>query len=284
MWTDFTPLWKQQGLTPAQIKPFILTEYLAWDIARLGGTLKSYPGFKPLPVGAGLPWAAQMNADLVYYFVQTYADFIDAGPIAFTATVFGLAGPVCERAKFPILQYLFEAMPIAQQAMRANATINAPSVPGSDYRTSPWYHTTFATLYAALGGRPADAEAKLAVLEGDTAGPSLWQKLTSAVDNELEPDVLAWLALDKVRTDWTAIMAAGQQPLGQGYDAFMAAIQADFQKARDLVVHNPSGIQFNTSPPILHMIITGMYPCAPQVTVRTIATIMNYTEMETVPA
>ena len=32
------------------------------------------------------------------------------------------------------------------------------------------------------------------------------------------------------------------------------------------------------------MIITGMYSCAPQVTVRTIATIMNYADMETVPA
>jgi hypothetical protein len=280
--TSFTPLWKQQGLTPAQIKPFTLTEYIAWDAARLGGMLGSYPGFKPLPVGAGLPWGAQMNADLVNDFVQTYADFVDAGPIAFTATVFGLSGPVCERGKIPVLQYLFEAMPIAQQAMRADAAITAPSVPGSSYRDSPWYHARFAALFAALGGKPADAETALAVLEGAAPGPSLWQRLLSAANNEMGPDVLAWLALDLVRTDWDAIMAAGQQPLDQGYDAFMAAIQADFQKARDMVVHDPNGIQFNASPPILHMIITGMYACAPQVTLRTIATIMDYTELELV--
>ena len=98
------------------------------------------------------------------------------------------------------------------------------------------------------------------------------------------PDVMAWLSLDLVRTDWDAIMAAGQLPFDQGYDAFMAAIQSDFQKARDLLVRDPNGIQFNASPPIVHMIITGMYSCAPQVNVRTIATIMNYAEMETVPA
>ena len=79
--TSFTPLWKQQSLTPAQIKPFTLPEYIAWDAARLGGVLGSYPGFKPVPVGAGLPWGAQMNADLVNDFVQSYADFVDAGPM-----------------------------------------------------------------------------------------------------------------------------------------------------------------------------------------------------------
>ncbi len=284
METHFTPLWKQQGLTPAQIKPFTLPEYVAWDAARLGGVLKSYPGFQPLPVGVGLPWSAQMNADIVNIFVQTYADFIDAGPIAFTATVFGLAGPVCVRAKFPILQYLFEAMPIAQQAMRAYAAIDAPSVPGSDYRSSPWYHKAFAELFTALGGKPVDAEAALAVLDGAAPGPSLWQRLLSAANNEMGPDVMAWLALDLVRTDWAAIMSAGQQPLDQGYDAFMAAIQADFAKAQGMLVHDPNGIQFNTSPPILHMIATGMYSSAPQVTLRTIATIMNYTEIESVPA
>lgn len=276
--TNFTPLWKQQGLTPAQIKPFTLLEYLAWDAARLGGTLDIYPGFKPLPVGVGLPWSAQMNADMVNDFVQTYADFIDAGPIAFTATVFGLSGPVCERAKIPVLQYLFEAMPIAQQAMRANAAINAPSLPGSTYHDSAWYQAQFAELYAALGGKTA--EAALAVIEGSASGPSLWQRLLSAANSDMGPDVMAWLALDLVRTDWNAIMSAGQQPLDEGYDAFMAAIQTDFQKTRELVVRDPSGIQFNASPGILHMIITGMYSCAPQVKLRTIATIMNYTELE----
>ena len=282
--TTFTPLWKQQGLTAAQVRPFTMAEYIAWDAARLGGMLGSYPGFKPQPVGTGLPWGAQMNADLVNDFVQTYADFVDAGPIAFCATVFGLSGPVCDRAKIPVLQYLFEAMPIAQQAMRADATINAPSAPGSTYHNNPWYHAQFAALFVALGGKPAEADAALAALDGQGSGSSLWQKLTGAPNNEMGPDVLAWLALDLVRTDWTAIMAAGQVPFDQGYTAFMIAIQTEFQKARDMVVHDPNGIQFNTAPPILHMIITGMYACAPQVTIRTIATVMNYTEMETKPA
>ncbi|HEX4848993.1 MAG TPA: hypothetical protein VFV30_12685, partial [Novosphingobium sp.] len=141
-----------------------------------------------------------------------------------------------------------------------------------------------AALFTALGGKAEEADAALAQTSGQTPGPSIWQKLLGLVEHELGPDVLAWLALDLVRTDWAAIMAAGQVPLDQGYDAFMTAIQADFQKARDIVVHNPNGIQFNAAPPVLHMIITGMYACAPQVTVRTIATVMNYTEMESQPA
>lgn len=278
--THFIPLWKQQGLTREQIKPFTLLEYLAWDAARLGGVLDAYPGFKPLPVGTGLPWGAEMNADMVNDFVQSYADFIDAGPIVFTATVFGLSEPVCIRAKIPVLQYLFEALPIAQQAMRANAAINAPSLPGSTYHDSPWYHTQFEELYIALGGKPETAASALAVLDGRAKGPSVWQRLLNAAKNEIGPDVLAWLSLDLVRTDWDAIMSAGQQSLDAGYDAFMTAIQSDFQKAREVVVHDPSGIQFNASPGILHMIITGMYPCAPQIKLRTIATIMDYTELE----
>lgn len=278
--THFTPLWKQQGLTPAQIKPFTLPEYLAWDLARLGGVLGEYPGFKPLPFGVGLPWSVQMNADLVNDFVQTYADFIDAGPIAFVATTFGLSGPVCERAKIPLLQYLFEAMPIAQQAMRAAAAINAPSMPGSTYHNDPWYHAQFTALYTALGGKPANADQTRMALDGQAPGPSIWQMLMGVVQNEIEPEVLAWLALDLVRTDWAAIMSAGQVSLDQGYDAFMTAIQGEFQKARNMTVRNPNGIQFNAAPPILHMIITGMYSCAPQVKLRTIATVMNYTEIE----
>ncbi len=225
-----------------------------------------------------------MNADLVNDFVQTYADFVDAGAIAFVATTFGLSAPVCERAKIPILQYLFEAMPIAQQAMRADAAINAPTAPGSTYHNNPWYHARFAALFAALGGKPAAADTALAALDGEVPRPSIWQMLMSVAQNELEPDVLAWLALDLVRTDWAAIMSAGQVPFDQGYDAFMTAIQDEFQKSREMTVHNPNGIQFNAAPPILHMIITGMYACAPQVKLRTIATIMNYTEMESVPA
>ena len=95
--------------------------------------------------------------------------------------------------------------------------------------------------------------------------------------------MLTWAALELVRRDWNAIMNAGQLPLDTGYDNFMAAIQAEFQQARDLLVSDPSGIQFNAPPAIVHMIVTGMYRASPQVSVRTIATVMNYTEIEKNP-
>lgn len=275
--TRFVPLWKQQGLTRAQIRPFTIAEYSAWDAARLAGKLGSYGGFKPLPSGVGMPWGPQMTADLVNDFVQTYADFIDAGAIAFSATVFGLAAPVCTRAKIPLWQYLLEALPMVQQAMRAHASVFAPSIPGSICTDSAYYKGVFAALFTALGGKPG-AEAAL-----DAQSGGLWDKILSTIKGTVEPEVLTWAALELVRRDWNAIMNAGQLPLDTGYDNFMAAIQAEFQQARDLLVSDPSGIQFNAPPAIVHMIVTGMYRASPQVSVRTIATVMNYTEIEKNP-
>lgn len=281
--TNFEPLWKKQGLAPAQIKPFTLAEYTAWDNARMNGSLDSFTGFKPVAPDVGTPWAPQMAADIVYDFVQSYADFVDAGAIAMTATVLGFADPVSQRLGVSKLDYLIGVMPIAQQAMRADACIKAAVSPAPNYHDSAYYQATFVALYTAFGGQDSNADAAFARVTAASPTESLWNKIKGLITGDLMPEVLAWLALERVREDWNAIIAGGAVPLATAYVDFMNAVSAAFAKDRAKVVSSPAGIQFNTPPAIGHMIGTGMFPCNQLVSLAPVLTVMNYSELERKP-
>ena len=97
---------------------------------------------------------------------------------------------------------------------------------------------------------------------------------------DLVPEVLTWLSLMRVRDNWESIMAGGQVPMDTAYTQFMEAVQGEFQKARDMVVSDPEGVQFYTPPAIGHMMAIGMYPHNSLVSLKSVVTVMNYTELE----
>ncbi len=283
--TTFEPLWKKQGLTPAQIRPFAtVDDYAAWDNARMTGTLDRFTGFTPLAPDQGTPWAPQMTADAIYDFLQTYADFVDAGAITMSAALFGYADLVVARTRISKLEFLSGAVPIVQRAMEAHARAYAAAQPSPSYTDSAYYAATSAALYKALGGSN-DADDATAAPEHELQDEgSVWNSITALAAGELAPNVLVWISLARVRDNWGSIIASGQVPMATAYVDFMDAIQGDIEKARDMVVRDARGIEFNTPPAIGHMIGIGMFPCNALVSVKPVVTVMNYTELERKPA
>lgn len=278
--THFEPLWKQQGLTAQQIRPLTLKEYEAWDAALMKGQLEHFVGKKPLDPAIGTPWGPQMTADIIYDFVQMYADFVDAGAIMTAATVYGFATPVIERTGISKFEYLYGAIPIAQHAMEAHARMYAAKDSARSYKESIYYKQTFQSLYTALGGKDKGIDVNKDHSEHFGALGLELLGLIKGLEANLLPELLTWVSLIRVRHNWDNIMSGELIPLDEAYVKFMDSIQNNLIKAREMVVSNPKGIQFNTPPAIGHMIVTGMFPCNELVSLRPIVTVVNYTELE----
>ena len=121
--TDFVPLWKKEGLTPGQIKPFTLKEYYAYDNARRKRKLDTFTGFKPLAPNQGTGWSPQFTTDVIFNFVEAYADFIDAGAVVSCATVMAYMEQVVERMAISKAEYLMTAVPMLETIMQAHAMV-----------------------------------------------------------------------------------------------------------------------------------------------------------------
>ena len=279
--THFEPLWKKQGLTPAQIRPFTLDEYDAYDAARRAGTLEHFKGFKPVPTNQATAWAPQMSSDVILDFVQSYADFVDAGGVTAAVTTLGLTKVASERAKFPVLEAMMLAIPVAQHIMLADAKVHAASAPTDSYADSPYYKAVFAAISAAIGSA---SQADPAAVEASSAAQALtsgsWLDKLKKLAESWEPDVVAWFTLLLVRQQWSEIMAGGCLSVADAYVAMMDAIQGELEKARDAIVTNAEGIQYNAPPAIAHMVGIGMFPCGEHLDIRTSFTVMNHTELE----
>lgn len=284
--TDFEPLWKKHGLTSEQIKPLTKAEYDAYDAARRTGELPHFKGPQPLPPNVGTPWGPQMTADIIYDFVQAYADFIDAGAIATCATVYGFCGPAAERTDISQIEYLVGAIPVVQHAMEAHATIYAAAEKTKSWIDSPYYRETFTGLYKALGG----TDAKVDPLKDPTAASALVKlnllqvtglvAAAQSLASNWEPLLLTWFSMMRIRQNWSVIMKGGQIPIDDAYVNFMDAIQEELEKARDMLVSSPKGIQYNAPPAEAHMIGIGMFCANEYVKLQTIATVMDHSELE----
>ena len=60
----------------------------------------------------------------------------------------------------------------------------------------------------------------------------------------------------------------------------MEGIQADLEKARDLLVTQPDKIQFNTPPTTTHLLSNGMHKTNPFVTVKEVCTVVDFSEVQ----
>ncbi|RYY14487.1 MAG: hypothetical protein EOO04_30135, partial [Chitinophagaceae bacterium] len=145
--TNFEPLWRKEGLSTAQIKPFTVKEYYAYDTARREGTLDTFTGFRPRRPTQATGWAPQQAADVILNFIEAYAGFQYAGAIVCCSTIMGYMTEVTERMGISEDEYIQTALPILETIMMAHAMIYAAKGATSDYEKSTYYLQTFGALY-----------------------------------------------------------------------------------------------------------------------------------------
>ncbi len=280
--THFEPLWKKEGLTQAQIRPFTLPEYTAYDNARRNNSLSSFTGFRPLAPTKATGWGPQTSTDIVYNFVSAYADFFDAGAIVNSATILAFCGPVSERMGIPKAEYLFVALPIVEIIMQADAYEKAAIEPVGDYKQSAYYKETFEALYLAFGGQQSQLETAVnnwsvfTPFEGDLSKFVTFLSTQSTI----LPEFLAWWALWQVRLNWAEIIS--KKPLSsiEAYAWLNKNIKANFDASKNVLAPGANGIEYNTPPAIVHMIEIGLFAKNPFVELKTICTVMDHTELE----
>jgi hypothetical protein len=279
--TDFEPLWKKEGLTPEQIRPFTIEEYNAYDTARREGKLDSFKGFRPLKPTQATGWGPQFAADVIFDFVEAYADFIDAGAVVSCSVIMKYSEIVDDRMGISIVEYLMNAMPIIETFMQADAMIYAPSEPNPDYEKSPYYIKSFAALYVGFGGDQKDIPAILNEFKDlEKYEGKLKEFIAFLIENKMKPELLAWWALWKVRQNWSSLISKPNATPLEAYDWLKSTVYDKFEESRDIVAPTSTGIQFNTPPAIAHMIGIGMFAKNEHIQMKTICTVMDHSELE----
>jgi len=272
--TNFEPLWKKEGFAPNQISPFTYDEYYAYDEARRAGNLGTYTGKKALLPNQAMCWAPQTSAEIIYNFIETYAETLDAGAIMTSAIILGYMKEIDERMGINDLQYLLNAMPIIEKLMLSDAKTHAKNDPTN------YLANTYQGLYLAFGGKNEPATSlkdEVVKIKGFKLNEDSVEEFIQA--NPIPEALAAWSLIDVV-DQWETII--NEQPLSsqEAYEQMMASIQADIEKAREILVTEPNKIEFNTPPAITHLICNAMYHSHDLVTVREVCTIVDHTEIQ----
>ena len=261
--THFEPLWKQDGLTPAQIRPFTKAEYEGYEKARFDGSLANgtYTGFKPLAPGIGMAWMPESTADLVKNFVETYVSFNKAGGFASAGTIMSFVDTVRQRMGIEAKGFSEVATPIMQKLMVAEAVARGVSSPEA---LEGFAKEATGTLYVAFGGQAEDLG------PGGTLKPELM---------ELAQGCTATLGSS----------AGNIFQLAQGSDAarkatatgwLHEAIGSDVEKARNTAVADASKVEFYSPPAVLLRVINGMVQTDQHVHIRALGTAVSAGEVE----
>ena len=280
--TEFVPLWQKEGLSPEQIKPFTHKEYKAYDKARRKGELDTFTGFKPLSPTQATGWGPQFAADVIFEFVENYADFIDAGAIISCATIMGYCNQITIRMGISVNEYLLTAMPILEIIMQAHAMIYAPIPPtNSNYEKSNYYIQTFEGLFIGFGGKKENIPKALTNFPiFEKYEGKLKEFVCFIQKQEMSPEYLAWWALWKVRANWSSIISKPVSTPETAYEWLKTEASAKFEDARNILAPEKDAIQFNTPPAMVHMIGIGMFEKNPHIQLKTICTVMDHTELE----
>ena len=271
--TDFVPLWKMEGFTPSQISPFTRDEYFAYDKARRERSLNSFTGKKPLYPDQATGWAPQSSAEVIFVFMQVYADMLDAGSIITCASILAFMDQIDHRMGISKAQYLLHAMPIINYVMIADATVNAANDPDN------YLKNTFTGLCLAFGGTPADALDFESEIKKVSVAKSL-QDFEQLISTNPVAKVLAAWALMGVVSQWSSIVKAGSVAPVDAYVKMMESIHTDLEKVRDMVVTQPDRIQFNTPPTTTHLLSNGMHKTNPFITVKEVCTVVDFNDVQ----
>jgi hypothetical protein len=277
--TDFTPLWKQEGLTPEDITPFTIDQYNAYDAFRREGT--PYNGPSPVAPPKAVVCDAQSTADIVYEFVMIYADPYDAGPLTTIGVLFGFMQPVLQRTGIPETEYLYYALGISQKLAYEYACISAAANPAPAWDQSKWFWETYNIIFAIFGGSAAVSgsaedikEVQKIVDQGLQA-----QDLANTTDQPAAEVMTVYTLMDVI-LNWDKIMARGIVDAATAYDEFMESAHDLFEGAEGIVVTNPDMIQYNIMPSALNVVSNGLYGKNSLVSIETICTAVDMSELQ----
>ncbi len=256
--TNFEPLWKKEGLTADQIRPFKdVGEWQKYQDSRFDGTLAAgtYAGFKPLAPGKGMAWTPETTADLVKNFVETYASFRDVGGYAAASAVLGFKDTVKDRMGITDEVYLQNAMPIINKMMIAEGMARAPGA-----NVGEWAKQATAGLYLAFGGAPAD------LAPGGTVKAPLMGLAQAAMQGA-----------GAAQAQITAASNGGSEAkrTEAAYSWLRGAIKSDLETARKVMVTNPQLTQMYSPPAVTNRVINGMVEKSKFVGLRVIATAVD---------
>lgn len=284
--TDFIPLWKQEGLTPADIVPFTLEQYNEYDRHRRRGT--TYSGPMPTMPPKAVICSAQSTADIINEFVQIYADPYDAGPISTVAVLWGFMPPVLARTGISETEFLKYTLSIFQLLVYSDARVNAAATPSESWAKSQWFWSTYQVLVAIFAGAAGEGN-NVSSPQPDIQGVEALVALDLHVDRvvalntaaqSLKPEMLAVFSLLKVIFNWNTIMQAGVISRADAYVEFANAAQSIFEQSVELVVRDPKKIQYNILPAAFNLISNGLYGKNELVNIETICTAVDVKEIE----
>ncbi len=280
--TDFIPLWKQEGLTPADITPFTIQQYNAYDQHRRVGT--PYNGPAPVLPPKAVVCDAQSTADIIYEFIQIYADPYDAGPLTTIGVLWGWMTPVLQRTGISEFEYLLYALGISQKLAYEYARTGAAATPAPTWEDSQWFWTTYNILLSIFGGTgnltasQQNTQEVRSLVAQDMKAHEL-AKLTASPQPPT-PGMLAVYTLLDVILKWDTIMAGGIISNEDAYDEFMISAKTVFDEAEEIVVRDPDKIQYNILPAAFNLISNGLYSKNDLVTVETICTAVDISELQ----
>lgn len=280
--TNFTPLWKLEGLTAADIVPFTLDQYNAYDLAyRTGGP---YNGPAPTLPPKAVVCSPQSTADVIYEFEQIYADAYDAGALSSIGVIWGFKDAALNRTGIPELEYLEYVLPIFQLLAYSEAQVYATINPVPNWSDSPWLWQTYNILIVIFGGKPNpdNTPQNQQQVKDQVAKPIVLQDAINAAMNPTDttPETLAIYTLLKVANNWTALMQGGVISREDAYDEYMQGATAIFDAAKKVVVSQPNKIQYNILPAAFNLINNGLYDKNKFVQVQTICTAVDMSEIE----
>lgn len=264
--THFTPLWKKAGLDAKQIRPPTKAEYDDYQKARFDGRLDNgtYTGkYKPLAPGVGMAWKPETTADLVKNFVETYSSFRDVGGFGAAAAVMGFMDPAVQRTGIGNDKYLEAAMPIVNKMMIAEAMARGPA---SAADLGAWTKEATGKLYVAFGGKPED------FAPGGTVNPKIMGLAQAGMKGLAAPGVADQIARA------AALPADKRNDFAYGW--MRREIQTDLDNARNVRVANSNMVEAYTPPAVLTRITNGMVEKSPFVTIKTIATAVDDSDVK----
>jgi hypothetical protein len=270
-YTHFEPLWKKQGFTADQIRPFTKQEYDAYETARREKSLPSFKGFQPLNPDQAVIWPPQSMAEIVFCFIQIYADFLDVGAVISSTMIINFMKSVVFRTGMTQSQYIYTCMPIIEELMFADARVNASA------QKDTYLQDRFQMLYIAFGGKDTVKDNVLDLIKklGNDS-----KTLSDFLTSEPLPAALSVWALVKADRHWQEILDAGSVTPEAAYDDMMKSIIENIDTAEDYVVTDPAKVQYNVFPAIVHQICIGMHSAGKFVNVKEVCTIMDMSELE----
>ena len=285
--TDFTPLWKLQGLTPQQITPFTKDQYDAYDACRRTGS--TYTGPMPVLPPTAVICSPQQTADVINEFIQIYADPYDAGSLTAIGVLAAFMKPITQRLGITPLAYLSYTVGLLQKLVYADARQNAVDPAKPSWDKSPWFQLTYAELVKLFSAGESNPPNPNVVSSLDI---SLMQELAkdqlsveAFVSKNIDifpskPALLASFCMLTVVMNWNQIQESPKLTKEEAYISFMQSSEGDFLKAEHLVVTSASGIQDNILPAAFNLISNGLYQANEWVSIETICTAVDSKELE----